>query len=76
MTSGLLCGKDLVQSHFWVIFRTSILNNSYNRLRYVFEQIISIAAIENICSAIKINKNMKFYFIWEDLVHFSTASLN
>ena len=24
----------------------------------------------------KINKNMKLYFIWEDLVHFSTVSLN
>ena len=22
------------------------------------------------------NKNIKFYFIWEDLVHFSTVSLN
>ena len=41
-----------------------------------FEQIISIAAIENIYFAMQINKNMKFYFIWEDLVHFNTASLN
>ena len=64
------------QSHFWVIFGTSISNNLYIRLKYVFEQIISIAAIENIYFAIKINKNMKFYFIWEDLVRFSTVSLN
>ena len=48
MTSGLLYGKNLVQSHFWVIFGTSILNNSCNRLKYVFRQTISIAAIENI----------------------------
>ena len=48
MTSGLLYGKYLVQSHFGVIFGTSVLNNSYNRVKYVFEQIISIAAIENI----------------------------
>ena len=75
MTSGLLYWKHLVQSHFWAIFGASILNNSYNRLKYVFEQIISIAAIENIYFAIKINKNMKFYFIWEDVVHF-TVSLN
>ena len=76
MTNGLLYGKHLVQSHFWVIFGASILNNSYYRLKYVFEQIISIATIENIYFAIKINKNMKLYFIWEDLVHFSTISLN
>ena len=63
MTSGLLYGKHLVQSRFWVIFGNSILNNSYNRLKYVFEQIISIAAIENIYFAIKMNKNLKFYFI-------------
>ena len=55
-----------------VIFGTSTLNNSYKRLKYVFEQIVSIAAIENIYFAIKINMNMKFYFIWEDLVHFSS----
>ena len=48
MTSGLLYGKHLAQSHFWLIFGTSILNNSYNRLKYVFEQILFIAAIENI----------------------------
>ena len=36
-----------------------------------FEQIISIAAMENIYFAIKWNKNMKFYFIWEYLAHFS-----
>ena len=54
MTSGLWHGKLLVQSHFWVIFGTSVLNNSCNGLRYVFEQIISIAAIENQYSAIKI----------------------
>ena len=48
MTSELLYGKNLVQSHFWVIFGTSILNNSCNRLKYVFRQTISIAAIENI----------------------------
>ena len=76
MTSGILYGKHLVQSKFWVIFGTFILNNSDNSLKYVFEQIISIAAIGNICFAIKINKNMKFYFIWEDFVHFSTVSLN
>ena len=75
MTSGLLYGKHLVQSHFRAIFGTSILNNSYNRLKYVFEQIISIAAIENIDFAMKINKNMDFYLIWQDLVYF-TVSLN
>ena len=48
MKSGLFYGKNSVQFHFWVIFGNSILNNSYNRLKYVFEQIISIAAIENI----------------------------
>ena len=48
-----------------VLFGTSILNNLYNRLKYVFEQIISIAAIENIYFAIKTINNMKFYFIWE-----------
>ena len=63
MTSGLLYGKHLVQSLFWVIFGTSILDNSYNRLKYVFEQIVSIVAIKNIYFAIKVNKNMKFYFI-------------
>ena len=63
MTSGLLHGKHLFQSYFWVIFGTSILNNSYNRFKYIFEQIISIAAIENMYFAIKININMKFYFI-------------
>ena len=73
MASGLLYGKHLVQPHFWVIFGTSTLNNSYNGLKDVFEQIISIAAaIENIYFAIQINKNIKlFYFIWEDLVHFN-----
>ena len=76
MTSGLLYGQHLVQFHFWIIFRISILNNSYNRLKYVFEQIIFIAAIKNIYFAIKINKNIKFYFAWEDLVHSSTVSLN
>ena len=76
MTSELLYGKHLVQFHFWIIFRISILNNSYNRLKYVFEQIIFIAAIKNIYFAIKINKNIKFYFAWEDLVHSSTVSLN
>ena len=64
MTSELLSGKLLVQSHFWVIFGTSNLNNSYNRLQYVFEKIISIVATENIYFAIKINKNITFYFIW------------
>ena len=48
MISGLLYGKHLVP-FFGVIFGTSILNNSYNRLKYVFKQIISIVAIENIC---------------------------
>ena len=80
MTSGLLYQKHLVKSHFWVIFGTSILNDSYNRLEYVFEQIISKAAIKiylpHVYFAIKINKNMEFYLIWEDLVHFSTANLN
>ena len=76
MTSGLLYGKHLVQFHFWIIFRISIFNNSYNRLKYVFEQIIFIAAIKNIYFAIKINKNIKFYFAWEDLVHSITVSLN
>ena len=56
MASGLLYGKHLVQPYFWVIFGTYILNNSYNRLKDVFEQIISIAAIENRYFAIKINK--------------------
>ena len=45
-------------------------------LKYVFEQIFSVVTIENIYFAKKINKNMKFYFIWEDLVHFSIVSLN
>ena len=76
MTSGLLYEKHLVQSHFWIIFGNSILNNLYNRLKYIFDQNISISAIENIYFAIKRNKNMRFYFIWEDLVHFSTVSLN
>ena len=76
MTSRLLYGKYLVQSYFWVISGTSILNNSYNRLKYVFEQNISVAAKENIYFAIKIDKDMKFYFIWEDLVHSNNASLN
>ena len=67
--------QHLVQSDFWVIFRTPILNSSYNRLKYIFEQNISISAIEIINLVIKINKNMKFYFIWEDLTHFSTVSL-
>ena len=56
MTGGILYGKHSVQSYFWVNFATSILNNSYNKLKYVFEQIIFIAAIENIYFAIKINK--------------------
>ena len=76
MASGLLYGKHLVQPYFWVIFGTSILNNSYNRLKDVFEQIFSIAAIENIYFAIKIKKNMKlFYFIWKYLVHFDIFKL-
>ena len=41
-----------------------------------FEQIISIASVENIYFAIKISENIKCYFIWEDLVHFRTASLS
>ena len=52
------------------------LKFTYNRLKHVFEQIISLAAIENIYFEIKINNNMKLYFIWEDLVHFNTVSLN
>ena len=63
MTSGLLSLKHLVQSHFWVTFGTSFLNNSYNRPKYVLEQIISIAAIETISFAIEINKNLKFWII-------------
>ena len=57
----------------------SLLGNFWsfnNRLKYVFEQVISIAAIENIYFAMNVNKNMKFYFIWEDLVRFNAASLN
>ena len=76
MPSGLLYGKHLIQSHYWVFFGTSILNNSYNRLKCDFEQIISIVAIENIYFAKKINKYMKLYYIWEYLVYFSTVSLN
>ena len=53
MTSRLSYGKDLVQSHFWVIFEISILNNSYNRLNHVFEQIISTATMRNLYLAIK-----------------------
>ena len=63
--------NNFVQSHFWVICRTSILNNSYNRLKYVFKQIISIVAIGNIINIININKNMKFNLfgkIWSILV--------
>ena len=75
MISGLLYGKHLVQCHFGAIFGTSILNNSYNRLKHVFQQIISIAAIANIYFATKTNKNMIF-FIWEDLIHSGTVSLN
>ena len=40
--------KHLVQSNFGVIFGTSTLNISCNRLKYVLEQITSIAAIEKI----------------------------
>ena len=46
MTSGLLYGKHLVQFHFWVIFETSIFRNLYNKLKYVLEEIISMAAID------------------------------
>ena len=35
MTSGLLYGKHLVQSHFWVSFGVSVLNDLYNRPKYV-----------------------------------------
>ena len=45
-------------------------------MQYGFEETISIAAIENIYFAIKINKSMKFQFIRKDLVHFSTVSIN
>ena len=76
MRSGLLYGKHLVQSHLWAIFGTSNLNNSYNRLKYVFEQIISISAIENIYIAIKINKNMKFALFGKSWSFFGTLSLN
>ena len=37
--------KTFSPEPFWVIFGTSISNNSYSRLKYVLEQIISIAAI-------------------------------
>ena len=57
-------------------FRTSILHNSYNRLKYVFQNKLFTGAIQNINFATEINKNMKFYFIWEYLVHFSVVSLN
>ena len=63
MTSGLLYRKYLVRSHCWVIFVTFILNNLYDWLKYVFEQIISIDAIQKIHFEIKINNSMKFYFI-------------
>ena len=63
MASWVLYRRYLVRSHFWLIYGTSILNNSYNRLKYVFDQIISTAAIENIYFAIKIDNNIKFYFI-------------
>ena len=46
MKSGLLYRKHLVQSHLGVIFGTSRSNNSYHKLKYVFEQIISIVAID------------------------------
>ena len=46
MTSGLLYRKHLDQSHLGVIFGTSISNNSYHKLKYVFEQIISTVAID------------------------------
>ena len=42
----------------------------------IFQQITSMAAIKNMHFVTKINNKMKFYFIWEDLVHFSTFSLN
>ena len=76
MTSGLLYGKNLVQFHF-----SNFLIHSWNfclcnRLKYVFELIVAIAAIENIYFAKKINKSIKFYFIFHDLVHSSTVSLN
>ena len=60
MISVSLYRKYLVQSHSCVNFGTSILNDSYNRLKYVFEQIIYIAAIENIYFAIKLNENMEY----------------
>ena len=46
---------------FWGNFGASIVNNSYNRLKYAFEQIISIAAIENIYFAIKIIRNFTLF---------------
>ena len=64
MTSEPLYGKHLAQSHFGVIFGVSILNNSHNRLKYVFEQIIFIAAIEKIFCNKNKYKRLKFYFIW------------
>ena len=51
--SGLYMENIQPSPNFWVIFRISILINSCNRLKYVFEQIIFIAAIKNIFS----NKN-------------------
>ena len=75
MASGLLYGKNLVQSHFWVIFGTSILNNSCNRLKYVFWQANFFYSSDR-KYIFKTNKNMKFYFIWKELVHFTNVSLN
>ena len=37
-----IIGKDLVQSYFWVNFGTSVLSNSYDRLKYVFEKVVSV----------------------------------
>ena len=71
-----IIGKTFSTVPFFGKFWNFILNNSYNMLKYVFEQIFSVVATENIYFAKKINKNMKFYFILEDLVHFSTVSLN
>ena len=67
--------KYILSIPICVIFETSVLDNSYSRLTYVCEQILSIAAIENLYFA-KVIKNLKFYVIWEDLVPFSTASSN
>ena len=57
---------------FWNFYFKSFMPQT----EICFEQIISIASVENIYFAIKISENIKCYFIWEDLVYFRTASLS